>query len=86
MKNNLKFTNMFLLLLGGFSSIAFAATGSITIDDGGNTGQISIEGSVLDADSLTFVAAGSVNAAGANVLTLQSGATGSTTRHGLKPR
>mgnify|MGYP000305338055 CR=1 FL=1 len=31
MKNHLKFINLVLLLLGSFSSIAFAATGSITI-------------------------------------------------------
>src|SRR3989344_1339443 len=39
-------------------------TGAITIDDGGNAGQISIEATVLDIDSLTFVGAGSINTTG----------------------
>ncbi|MBI4084403.1 MAG: hypothetical protein HY431_00710, partial [Candidatus Levybacteria bacterium] len=64
---------------GGATAINFnefdvsATTGSVTIDDGGNLGFLSVEGTVLDVDSLTFVAAGSILSTGANTLTLDSG-------------
>ena len=57
---------------GGFTNLidstefdVSGTTGSITIDDGGNMGQVSVEGTVMDIDSLTFVAAGEIAAAGA---------------------
>lgn len=37
-----------------------ASTGSITVDDGGDAGQISVEGTILDIDSLTFVGSGTL--------------------------
>src|SRR3989338_2179711 len=58
-------------ILGTSATIDFsefdlsASTGSITIDDGGNAGQISIEGSVLDLDSLIFTAGGALSSTGA---------------------
>lgn len=64
---------------GGATAIDFtefdvaAATGSITIDDTGNLGQVSVEGSILDIDSLTFVGAGLLSSGGANALTLDTG-------------
>lgn len=68
-----------IAITGGATAIDFtefdvaAATGSITIDDTGNAGQISIEGSILDIDSLTFVGAGLLSSGGANALTLDTG-------------
>jgi len=47
-------------------------TGSITIEDGGDAGQLSVQGTVLDIDSLTFVGSGTV-ASTTNTLTLDSG-------------
>ncbi|MFC1600685.1 beta strand repeat-containing protein, partial [Patescibacteria group bacterium] len=48
-------------------------TGSITIDDvTGNAGQVSVEGTILDIDSLTFTDAGTI-ASTTNTLTLDSG-------------
>ncbi|MCG8606205.1 hypothetical protein MJD09_14615, partial [bacterium] len=63
---------------GGATAINFdefdvdASTGSITIDDGGNAGNISIEGTTLDIDSLDFVGTGTITSAGSD-LTLNSG-------------
>ncbi len=64
---------------GGATAIDFAefdvaaATGSITINDGGNLGNISIEGTILDIDSLDFVGAGTLTTADATGLILDSG-------------
>jgi mucin-19 len=69
-------------ILGGAGVIDFnefdvdGDTGSVTINDDGNLGQLSVEGTILDIDSLTFVGAGSVLSTGANALTLDSGTTG----------
>lgn len=41
-----------------------AGTGSITINDGGDAGQVSVEGSVLDIDTLTFVGTGGILSTG----------------------
>ncbi len=50
------------------------ATGAITIDDNGNAGSVTVEGSVLNMTSLTFVGAGTVaSTGGANALALDSG-------------
>lgn len=47
------------------------ATGSVTINDGGDAGQVSVEGTVLDINSLDFAAAGTITTAtGTNDLTL----------------
>ncbi|OGL99878.1 hypothetical protein A2501_05085 [Candidatus Uhrbacteria bacterium RIFOXYC12_FULL_57_11] len=57
-------------IVGGAVGIGFsefdvsATTGSITINDGGDLGQVSVEGSVLDIDSLTFVGSGSIGVSG----------------------
>ncbi|MDO8336196.1 MAG: hypothetical protein Q7T74_05465, partial [Candidatus Saccharibacteria bacterium] len=64
---------------GGATAINFtefdvaAGTGSITIDDDGNLGSLSIDGTVLDIDSLAFVGAGTISSGGANSLTFDSG-------------
>ena len=50
-----------------------STTGSITIDDNGNLGNISIEGTVLDIDSLGFVGAGTITSGNTTDLTLDSG-------------
>ncbi|MGW8181577.1 MAG: hypothetical protein ACWGQW_22840, partial [bacterium] len=47
--------------------------GSITINNAGNTGQVSVEGTVLDIDSLTFVGAGTLATTGS--LTLDASTT-----------
>lgn len=48
-----------------------AATGSITIDDAGNAGNVSIEGTVIDINSFDFAGAGVITTTGAgNDLTL----------------
>ncbi|HBP00509.1 TPA: hypothetical protein DD617_04985 [Candidatus Uhrbacteria bacterium] len=50
------------------------STGSITINDDGNLGQLSVEGSILDIDSLIFVGAGALSSTGATSdLTLSAG-------------
>jgi hypothetical protein len=70
------------IILGSSASIDFTefdvsgATGAVTIDDAGNLGQVSVEGTILDVDSLTFTAAGSLVSAGANAISLDSGTTG----------
>lgn len=43
-----------------------ATTGAITINDGGDAGNISIEGTVLDIDSLDFVTGGTFTVAGSS--------------------
>lgn len=49
-------------------------TGSITIDDAGNAGTVTVEGSVLNMTGLTFVGAGTIaSTGGANALALDSG-------------
>ncbi len=47
-----------------------SATGAITIDDDGDVGSITIEGSTFDIDSLDFVGAGEVTTAASSALTL----------------
>src|SRR3989344_4020049 len=42
-------------------------TGAITIDDGGNAGQVSVEGTILDIDSLTFVGSGTLTSTSADL-------------------
>lgn len=49
-------------------------TGAITINDGGDAGQISIEGTVLDINSLDFVGAGAITAAASNAITINPNA------------
>lgn len=49
-------------------------TGSITINDGGDLGQISIEGTVLDINSLDFVGAGAITAAASSAITINPNA------------
>lgn len=67
---------------GGATAIDFAefdvsaTTGSITINDGGDAGNISIEGTVLDINDLAFVGAGSITSATTNAISLDSGTTG----------
>lgn len=67
------------IILGTGATIDFSefdvspTTGSVTIDDDGNLGQVSVDGTVLDIDSLTFPAAGTVASTGVNNLTLDSG-------------
>ncbi|MCK4588209.1 hypothetical protein KAT60_00140, partial [Candidatus Woesebacteria bacterium] len=46
------------------------STGAITINDDGDLGKISIEGTILDIDSLNFVGAGTVTSAAGNTITL----------------
>ena len=64
---------------GGATAINFnefdvdASTGSITIADDGGLGKITIDGTVLDKDSLDFVAAGLVTSGAGNALSLNSG-------------
>ncbi len=70
------------IILGTASAITFtefnvsAATGSVTIDDSGNAGVFSVEGTVLDINDLTFVGAGTVTTAAGTNLTINSGTTG----------
>lgn len=52
------------------------ATGSVTINNAGDTGSISIEGTNLDINSLDFVGAGTISTGAASTLTLDSGTTG----------
>lgn len=47
-----------------------AATGAITINDDGDLGAITIEGTVLDINSLDFVGAGAITTAASTALTL----------------
>lgn len=47
-------------------------TGAITINDGGNAGNISIEGTVLDINDLVFVGAGEIKTAAGTALTLSA--------------
>ncbi len=67
---------------GGATAIDFsefdvsATTGSITINDGGDAGSISVEGTNLDINDLTFVGAGTIGTGAATALTLDSGTTG----------
>src|SRR3989344_1925446 len=49
------------------------STGAITINDDANLGNISIEGTVLDIDSLDFTGGGTITSGGSNTLTLNSG-------------
>ncbi len=53
-----------------------AATGAITINDDGDAGNISIEGTVLDINSLDFVGAGTLTSAATTNLTFTPGTTG----------
>ncbi|MBU0531698.1 hypothetical protein KJ910_04400 [Patescibacteria group bacterium] len=48
-------------------------TGALTINDDGNLGSVSVEGSVLDIDSLTFVGAGTIGTTGATALGFDTG-------------
>ena len=63
-------------LTGGLAAIDFtefdvsASTGSVTINDDGNLGNISIEGTVLDINSLDFVGAGAITSAASSAITL----------------
>lgn len=50
-----------------------AATGSITINDDGDAGQVSIEGTVLDINSLIFAGSGAVTSTGVADLVFTSG-------------
>lgn len=50
------------------------STGAITINDDGNLGSITIEGTVLDIDSLDFVGAGLISSAADNAITLNPNA------------
>lgn len=52
------------------------ATGSVTINNAGDTGSVSIEGTILDINSLDFVGAGSISTAAGQTLTVDSGTTG----------
>ncbi|MEK7614860.1 MAG: hypothetical protein AAB431_00555, partial [Patescibacteria group bacterium] len=54
-------------------------TGAITINDGGDAGALTVEGSVLDINSLDFVAAGTVTSAAGSALNITSGTTGAVT-------
>ncbi|HLE49108.1 MAG TPA: MerR family DNA-binding transcriptional regulator, partial [Patescibacteria group bacterium] len=47
-----------------------SADGSITINDGSDAGQVSVEGTILDVNSLTFAVAGEIAVANTNALTL----------------
>src|SRR4029079_12561669 len=49
-----------------------SGTGSVTINDGGDAGQLLVEGTNLDINSLDFVGAGTITSSGAT-LTLNSG-------------
>jgi len=51
-------------------------TGSVTIDDGGNLGQLSVEGTILDINSLDFVGAGAVSSASNNNLEITANGNG----------
>ena len=49
-----------------------ATTGAVTINDGGDAGSVTVEGSILDINSLTFVGAGEIKTAAASALTLSA--------------
>jgi hypothetical protein len=49
------------------------STGAITINDGGDLGNISIEGTILDINSLDFAGVGSITTTGSQNLTLAAG-------------
>lgn len=67
-------------ILGTAATIDFSefdvssTTGSITIDDGGNAGQILVEGSRWDVDDLTFAGGGTIATTGATTLVLDANA------------
>jgi len=50
-----------------------SGTGAITINDDGNLGLVSVEGSTFDINSLDFVVAGTITTAASNDLTLNPG-------------
>jgi hypothetical protein len=66
------------VILGTTAAIDFsefdvsATTGSVTVNDGGDLGNISIEGTILDINSLDFTAAGSITTGGTSDLTLDA--------------
>jgi hypothetical protein len=71
------------IILGTGATIDFSefdvspTDGSVTIDDNpGNAGYLSVEGTILDMDSLTFTGTGTVTTGAATALTLDSGTTG----------
>lgn len=70
------------VVLGTAASINFTefdvsnTSGSVTIDDDANAGQVSVDGTVLDINSLGFVAAGQVLTGAATALTLTGGDNG----------
>lgn len=49
-----------------------SGTGSVTIDDVGNLGSLTVEGTVLDIDTLTFVGAGGIVSAASSAITLDA--------------
>ncbi len=49
------------------------ATGGVIINDGGDAGSVTVEGTVHDIDSVDFVGTGAVNTTGSNVFTLNAG-------------
>ncbi len=53
-----------------------SANGSITINDGGDTGSIDVEGTIFNQGNLVFLGAGTVLSGAATTLTLNSGTTG----------
>ncbi|MFA4845563.1 MAG: hypothetical protein WC654_03325 [Patescibacteria group bacterium] len=53
-----------------------AGTGAIIINDGGDAGSVTVEGTGLDINSLDFVGAGAITSAAATALSLTSGTTG----------
>ncbi len=61
---------------GGATAIDFtefdvaAATGSVTINDGGDLGSLTVEGTALDINSLDFAGVGSITTGGSTDLTL----------------
>lgn len=50
-----------------------SGTGSVTIDDGGDAGSLTVEGTILDINDLTFVAAGEIITDDDDPLTLNAG-------------
>lgn len=60
------------ILLGSEVTIG-GTTGSITINDDGDAGVFTVEGTSLDIDSLEFVAAGKIYTADSSALTLDAG-------------
>lgn len=67
-------------ILGGLAAIDFTefdvspTTGSVTINDGGDLGNISIEGTILDINSLDFLLAGEITAAAGAAITINPNA------------